>query len=246
MLPRNSPHHDCAAQMRTSSTPACVCVLRVPCTHKLRNIDAANDGVNAVYSVVGMSGMVEPAFVMLSSVSRRNSARTRSLSVEAVCSNILVTLLSMSTGPSIDSIRVRCDDGDWMPSTFWRRTIARRARFSWTYAQQVIKSYQQRYSVVQNKSSPVIWKQCITTPHSREWTRLLSKTHCRQIQSLDIHTTMPHASCMLHCASCPIPPPEKKTFYCWSGICPGPPGSAGTRKVKPRRLKPIWIYWSKR
>jgi len=31
-------------------------------------------------------------------------------------------------------------------------------------------------------------------------------------------------------------------FYCWSGICPGPPGSAGTRKVKPRRLKPIWIY----
>jgi len=22
-------------------------------------------------------------------------------------------------------------------------------------------------------------------------------------------------------------------FYCWSGICPGPPGSAGTRKVKP-------------
>ena len=35
-------------------------------------------------------------------------------------------------------------------------------------------------------------------------------------------------------------------FYCWSGICPGPPGSAGTRKVKPRTLKPIWIYWSKR
>jgi len=35
-------------------------------------------------------------------------------------------------------------------------------------------------------------------------------------------------------------------FYCWSGICPGQPGSAGTRKVKPRRLKPIWIYWSKK
>ena len=35
-------------------------------------------------------------------------------------------------------------------------------------------------------------------------------------------------------------------FYCWSGICLDPPGSAGTRKVKPRRLKPIWIYWSKR
>jgi len=25
-------------------------------------------------------------------------------------------------------------------------------------------------------------------------------------------------------------------FYCWSGICPGPPGSAGTREVKPRRM----------
>jgi len=35
-------------------------------------------------------------------------------------------------------------------------------------------------------------------------------------------------------------------FYCSSGICPRPPGWAGTRKVKPGRLKPIWIYWSKR
>jgi len=35
-------------------------------------------------------------------------------------------------------------------------------------------------------------------------------------------------------------------FYCSSGICPGPPGWAGTRKIKPGRLKPIWIYWSKR
>ena len=34
-------------------------------------------------------------------------------------------------------------------------------------------------------------------------------------------------------------------FYCSSGICLGPPGWAGTRKVKPGRLKPIWIYWSK-
>jgi len=31
-----------------------------------------------------------------------------------------------------------------------------------------------------------------------------------------------------------------QSFYCSSGICPGPPGWAGTRKVKP-----IWIYWSK-
>jgi len=35
-------------------------------------------------------------------------------------------------------------------------------------------------------------------------------------------------------------------FYCPSGICPGLPGWAGTRKVKTRRVKPIWIYWSKR
>jgi len=36
------------------------------------------------------------------------------------------------------------------------------------------------------------------------------------------------------------------TVYCSSGIWPGPPGWTGTRKVKPGRLKPIWIYWSKR
>ena len=35
-------------------------------------------------------------------------------------------------------------------------------------------------------------------------------------------------------------------FYCSSGICPGPPVWAGTREVKAGRLKPIWIYWSKR
>jgi len=35
-------------------------------------------------------------------------------------------------------------------------------------------------------------------------------------------------------------------FYCSSGICPGLAGWTGTRKVKPGRLKPIWIYWSKR
>jgi len=35
-------------------------------------------------------------------------------------------------------------------------------------------------------------------------------------------------------------------FYCSSGICPGLPGWAGIRKVKPGRVKPIWIYWSKR
>jgi len=35
-------------------------------------------------------------------------------------------------------------------------------------------------------------------------------------------------------------------FYCSSGICPGLPGWAGTRKVKPARIKSIWIYWSKR
>ena len=35
-------------------------------------------------------------------------------------------------------------------------------------------------------------------------------------------------------------------FYCSSGICPGPPGWADTRKLKPGRLKPIWIYWNRR
>jgi len=34
--------------------------------------------------------------------------------------------------------------------------------------------------------------------------------------------------------------------YCSSGICPGLPGWAGTRMVKPGGVKPIWIYWSKR
>ena len=37
-----------------------------------------------------------------------------------------------------------------------------------------------------------------------------------------------------------------QSFYCSCGICPGPLGWAVTRKVKPGRLKPIWIYWSKR
>jgi len=50
---------------------------------------------------------------------------------------------------------------------------------------------------------------------------------------------------MKNCTICSLPynwGTHTQPFYCWSGICPGPPGSAGTRKVKPRRLKPIWIY----
>jgi len=31
-----------------------------------------------------------------------------------------------------------------------------------------------------------------------------------------------------------------QSFYCSSGICLGLPGWAGTRKVKPGRVKPIW------
>jgi len=34
-------------------------------------------------------------------------------------------------------------------------------------------------------------------------------------------------------------PPHTQPFYCSAGICPGLPGWAGTRKVKPGRLKPI-------
>jgi len=39
---------------------------------------------------------------------------------------------------------------------------------------------------------------------------------------------------------------DTQPFYCSSGICPGLPRWAGTRKVKPGRLKLVWIYWSKR
>jgi len=35
-------------------------------------------------------------------------------------------------------------------------------------------------------------------------------------------------------------------FYCCCGICPGPPRWAGTRKAKPGRSEPIWVYWSER
>jgi len=37
-----------------------------------------------------------------------------------------------------------------------------------------------------------------------------------------------------------------QSFYCSSGFCPGLPRWTGTRKVKPGRVKPTWIYWSKR
>jgi len=37
-----------------------------------------------------------------------------------------------------------------------------------------------------------------------------------------------------------------QSFYCSSGICPRLPRWAGTSKVKTRKVKPIWIYWSKR
>jgi len=43
-----------------------------------------------------------------------------------------------------------------------------------------------------------------------------------------------------------LPTSHTHTFHCSSGICPGLPGWADTRKVKTRKVKPIWIYWSKR
>jgi len=50
--------------------------------------------------------------------------------------------------------------------------------------------------------------------------------------------------------SCPEPLWENKAhtqlFYGSSGFCPGLPGWPGARKVKSRKVKPIWIYWSKR
>jgi len=55
---------------------------------------------------------------------------------------------------------------------------------------------------------------------------------CCQLARQFKHTTYSHT--------------HTQPFFCSSGICPGLPGWAGTRKVKPGRLKPIWIYWSKR
>jgi len=64
------------------------------------------------------------------------------------------------------------------------------------------------------------------------------RTLCGNSNDFKVKVGMHRGSALTHTHTQP--------FYCWSGICPGPPGSAGTRKVKPSRLKPIWIYWSKR
>jgi len=80
----------------------------------------------------------------------------------------------------------------------------------------------------------------------REWTdvikhSLLKHAHTRLViptMGVDLHKTAGGGTKYKHTHTQP--------FYCSSGICPGPPGWAGIRKVKLGRLKPIWIYWSKR
>jgi len=37
-----------------------------------------------------------------------------------------------------------------------------------------------------------------------------------------------------------------RSFYSSSGFCTRLPGWARTRRVKSKKVKPIWIYWSKR
>ena len=76
-----------------------------------------------------------------------------------------------------------------------------------------------------SKFTPV-WRITIWCQWLAPWTLSVKNYVATLIGSRETHNTQP--------------------FYCSSGICPGPSGWAGTRKVKPGRLKPIWIYWSKR
>jgi len=74
---------------------------------------------------------------------------------------------------------------------------------------------------------------------------------CKKFCSLFVNTAHWHSSwpfLLFYVCSCPIFVflLNTQSFYCSSGICPGPPGWVGTRKVKTRKVKPIWIYWSKR
>ena len=41
----------------------------------------------------------------------------------------------------------------------------------------------------------------------------------------------------IKCEKSKITHTHTQPFYCWSGICLGPPGSAGTRKVKTKKVK---------
>jgi len=81
------------------------------------------------------------------------------------------------------------------------------------------------------------------------WTNKWSKIKLGRRKSVCIQITqITHIYNRWYNDICPVTHTHTHTqpFYCSSGICPGPPGWARTRKVKPGRLKPIWIYWSKR
>jgi len=57
----------------------------------------------------------------------------------------------------------------------------------------------------------------VATPQGIDWSRLLHAQYPLQMNPITqlrvryIYTAMPRASHMIHCASCPIPPPKKKS-----------------------------------
>ena len=87
-----------------------------------------------------------------------------------------------------------------------------------------------------------------------EWIAALSDITSSALQAMIYMACCYRYNLWCHCTACILALVERcrttytrtQPFYCSSEICPGPPGWAGTRKVKPGRLKPIWIYWSKR
>jgi len=67
------------------------------------------------------------------------------------------------------------------------------------------------------------------------------------LPQIDKHTSFPPLSfCRPDALPATQPDTHTQSFYGSSGICLGLPRWAGTRKVKPGRVKPIWVYWSKR
>jgi len=88
-------------------------------------------------------------------------------------------------------------------------------------------------------------KMCSRCP-SRAETVVRCSCHCLIALSISCWSILSHSSelqCLLIFVRTHT---HTQSFYRSFGICLGPPGWAGTRKVKTRKVKPIWIYWSKR
>ena len=123
MLPRKSPHQPWLPHSLTNKAPAWICILRVLLIHRWVNTASQSCGVNVAYTFSGTWGIVGEGSDMLSSVSNRYSHSTRSLSVEACLSMILIPA---SVSPS------------WLTScsgvhiTDSSLSIALRAKFSWS------------------------------------------------------------------------------------------------------------------